>query len=111
MSMTEKEVKPKRAKTSTDEDFGNQSFFEYGDGGPGSLLIDIRPGEFKAWREIVQKVNAHDELVAALKAVCAWGDHPALTGRPDGSPVPDSVPSFDDTVKMVRAALAKAEGK
>jgi hypothetical protein len=57
---------------------------------------------------IVRAVNSHDALVAALKALSAWHDHPALTGLPDGSPVADWAPSFDETVNMVHAALLAA---
>ena len=62
-----------------------------------------------------QKSNAHlmsaaPDLLAALEALCAWSDHSALTGQPDGAPVADSAPSFDETVNMVHAAIKKARG-
>ena len=56
-------------------------------------------------------IAAAPELLAAVEALCAWGDHPALTGLPNGAPVADSAPSFDETVKMVHAAIAKANGQ
>jgi hypothetical protein len=56
-------------------------------------------------------MSAAPELLEALKALCAWGNHPSLTGLPDGEPVAESAPSFDETVRMVHAAIAKATGK
>jgi hypothetical protein len=55
-------------------------------------------------------ISAAPDLLAALKALCAWHDHEALTGLPYGKPVAAWAPSFDDTVKMVHAAIAKARG-
>lgn len=62
-------------------------------------------------REDAMLYAAAPELLAALKALSAWHDHSALTGLPDGAPVADWAPSFDETVNMVHAAIAKAEGK
>lgn len=56
-------------------------------------------------------IAAAPELYEALRALCAWHDHPALTGNKDGAPVADWAPSFDKTVTMVHAALAKARGE
>ena len=53
-------------------------------------------------------ISAAPDLLAALEALCAWSDHPDLTGLPDGAPVADSAPSFHDTVEMVHAAIKKA---
>lgn len=55
-------------------------------------------------------ISAAPELLAALQALCAWHDHEALTGLPYGDPVAAWAPSFDDTVKMIHAAIAKATG-
>lgn len=54
--------------------------------------------------------SAAPELLAALEALCAWHSHEALTGLPHGAPVASWAPSFDKTVKMVHAAIAKAKG-
>lgn len=56
-------------------------------------------------------IAAAPELLAALEALCAWYDHPALTGLDDGAPVASWAPSFDETVKMIHAAIAKAKGE
>lgn len=56
-------------------------------------------------------ICAAPDLLAALEALCAWSDHSSLTGLPDGAPVADSAPCFDDTVKMVHAAIKKARGE
>lgn len=55
--------------------------------------------------------TANAALAEALKALSAWHDHPALTGLPHGSPVPQVVPSFHETVEKVKAALAKHAGR
>lgn len=59
---------------------------------------------------IASAISALPELLAALRALMAWSDHESLTGLPDDAPVADSAPSFDATVKMIHAALAKAAG-
>ena len=55
--------------------------------------------------------GAAPRLLSALKSLAAWHDHPALTGLPDGYPVADWAPSFDETVSMTHAAIAKAEAR
>lgn len=56
-------------------------------------------------------IAAAPEMLEALRVLCAWHGHPALTGRPSGTPVPESVPDFHEAVQMVHAAIAKAEGR
>lgn len=56
-------------------------------------------------------IAAAPDLLAALQALMMWSDHEALTGLPCGAPVAPEAPSFDATVKMVHAAIAKARGE
>lgn len=73
-----------------------------------AALLDLLPND----DPIVRRVNqgpAFDAMEKALKALCAWQDHPSLTGLPEGAPVAEWAPSFDKTVKMVHAALKLAQ--
>lgn len=63
------------------------------------LIADIWGGSEANAAFIVRAVNAHDELVAALRGVLVWADR----YRPPLSP--DSI----EMLERVRAALAKAK--
>lgn len=60
-------------------------------------LLDTRDQGLACF--LVRAVNAHEDLVAALKAALRCGFH--------GAPSKD----IDTTVHMIHAAIAKAEGK
>lgn len=83
----------------------HQIMYKSGDAQHTSLCRVIQnPGD-------AHLIAAAPELLAALEAVCAWHSHEALTGLPHGAPVASWAPSFDKTVKMVHAAIAKAKGE
>lgn len=61
-----------------------------------------------AWMEKVAVArNERDAAVRALKGLCAWHDHPSLTGYPYGTAIPAPVPSFNAVVDAVHAVIGQ----
>lgn len=65
-------------------------------------VVDLLEQQWEIGATRENKLVAENKaLRAALTAVCAWSTHEALSGPAEK--VPDDVPCFHDTVKMVYA--------
>jgi hypothetical protein len=73
------------------------------DDGSGRMICEFPYGLDANSAHIVRVVNAHDDLVAALRELIDDADASGVTAYFNGR-------GFDESIEKARAALAKAEG-
>ena len=90
----------RRAFISTDPNSTDKFYFEYANGTPGDLIVEINRLDVMSWEQIVSAVNSHEDMLAALRTSLNMMRNSGETHRFE--------PAYLDSVEKT---IAKAEGR